>query len=94
MTPEKWEVADTHRATGWRAMIRTIGFTHTGNNEGTLTREVQVLERDGNAILTTRMEIEWAYHGEIKAGFSDDGLSLTITGSDGQRKVRTLPEPA
>ena len=88
--PTKWVIRATNEATGREAHSRTVDFLHTGNNEGEFTKEVEVKEADGTVIATTKMCIDWEYHGGVHIEFSEAGDQVTLNGSDGQTQVLEL----
>ena len=79
----EWKIVAQHIGTGRIALQRTEEFKHTGNNEGTMTDCVKVLDSDLNIIFSTNMSVDWEYHGWIKVAFSEDGSEVVVTGSDG-----------
>ncbi len=89
--PTQWEETALHERTGRRAFQRTVDFMNTGNNEGSMTIEVQVMESTGTLVAETSMFIKWEYHGGVEVVFSTDGQSVTLTGSDGDIEKVTLP---
>lgn len=89
--PTQWGKTAFHKATGRSAFQRTVDFMNTGNNEGSMTVEVQVKESTGTLIAETFMYIEWEYHGGVRVDFATDGQSITLTGSDGD--IETVPLP-
>lgn len=88
--PTQWKEAASHDATGRKAFQRTVDFEHTGNNEGKMTVEVQVKESTGTVIAETSMFIEWEYHSNVRVEFSENGQSVTLTGSDGDTEKVAL----
>ncbi|MBS9716930.1 hypothetical protein ACFFUT_00965 [Pseudohalocynthiibacter aestuariivivens] len=85
-----WKIVAEHKGTSRRAFQRTDEFKHTGNNEGTQTDSVKVLDSELNIIFETSMKIEWEYHGFISVAFSDDGTEIMLRGSDGQQRTARL----
>jgi hypothetical protein len=62
---------------------RSSGFTHTGNNEGTMSETIRVRREGGEVLLEREVTIDWEYHGQIEAGFAENGKAVRVTGSDG-----------
>jgi hypothetical protein len=85
-----WRIVAEHKGKSLRAFQRTDEFEHTGNNEGTQTDTVKVLDSELNIVFETSMKVEWEYHGFINVAFSDDGTEITLTGSDGQHRTARL----
>jgi hypothetical protein len=90
MPIDDWKIAARHLGTSRMALQRTENFEHTGNNEGTMTDSIKVLDSDLNTIFSTLMTIDWEYHGTINVSFSDDGNEIRIKGSDGQYETHRL----
>jgi len=93
MTEMPWKRVAEHAPTGNRIFQRTVDFSHTGNNEGTMTDKIEVRDPDGTVIASTEMTIEWEYFGSIDAGFSDGGKTVTVRGSDGDLEKLPLNGP-
>ena len=66
-------------------------FVYTGNNEGTLSRKFEVRGRDGRALMTSRFETEWEYHGAVHGRFDEDGTVLALPGTDGTSERTAIP---
>ena len=92
MDTSDWRLDATDPRTGREIHSRADEFTHTGNNEGTMSRDIEVRDPDGRVIVSTWFETEWAYYGAITARFEDDGRTLVVSGSDGTSERTPVPD--
>lgn len=85
-----WKTCDTHGDLILEK--RQSGFENTGNNEGTMSQEIRVRNGGGDVLIAKEVTINWEYFGQINAEFSDDGLAVVITTSEGRDRVWQLPK--
>ena len=89
-----WECVATDARKGNRIFQRTIVFPHTGNNEGTMTDEIEIRGPDDTVLASNEMSIDWAYFGQIDASFENGGRQVRVSGSGEPSEVLTLPTQA
>ncbi|WP_284125829.1 hypothetical protein [Parerythrobacter aestuarii] len=92
MRDAPWELRETHQASGRQIFARHNSFTHTGNNEGTMSKDIEVRDAEGTVLVSSWMEIDWEYFGQINARFEDDGETLVVSGSDGSSERIPIPD--
>ena len=70
--------------------MRTLRISRTDNTKGSVTEEIRVRHSAGRILLSKEVTLNWTHFGQINAAFSDDGLSVVVTTSDGRDRVWSL----
>lgn len=70
--------------------MRTLRTSVKDKTKGSITEEIRVRYSAGRILLDKEVTLNWTHFGQINAAFSDDGLSVVVTTSDGRDRVWPL----